>query len=92
MVNKEINKERWKSEEHHKKVIEDIFKFIPEGILVLTDKLNLFMKNKAFQDIVKKYSGKLGYAEKELAEIILEQVKNRITSNDDTEIRISEKQ
>ncbi|MFH1633770.1 MAG: PAS domain-containing protein, partial [Chloroflexota bacterium] len=31
-------------------VIENIFKFVPEGLLVLTDKLNVFRRNKAFED------------------------------------------
>ena len=81
--------ERRKSEEHFREVIENIFKFVPEGLLVFTDKLNLFMKNKAFQNIVNEYSEKLNYTEQELAEIIIEQVKNRIINEDYTEIRIS---
>lgn len=80
------------SEEQHRKVIENIFKFVPDGLLVFTDKLNLFTKNKTFQDIVKKYSAKLNYTEKELMEIIIEQVKNRIINKNYTEIRISKKQ
>jgi len=82
---------RRKSEEQFMKVIENIFKFVPEGLLVFTDKLNLFKKNKAFQDIVKKYSNKLNYTEQELTEIIIQQAKNRIINEDYTEIRISEK-
>ena len=73
------------------KVIENIFKFVPEGLLVLTDKLNLFGENKAFRDIVEKYSTLLNYTEKELAEIIIEQVKDRIINEDKAEIRISKK-
>ena len=79
---------RLKSEEHHRKVIENIFKFVPEGILVLTEKLNLFRENKAFRDIVEKYSTLLNYTEQELAEIIVEQVKERIINDDNAEIRI----
>jgi len=82
--------ERRKTEEHFRKVIENIFKFVPEGLLVFTDKINLFKQNKAFQDIVKKYSSKLNYTERELAEIIIEQVKNRIINEDYADIRIPE--
>jgi len=77
-----------KTEERFRRVIENIFKFVPEGLLTFTDKLNLFRKNKAFQDIVQKYSAKLNYTEQELTEIIIEQVKNRIINEDNTEIRI----
>ena len=79
-------------EERFKSVIENIFKFVPEGLLVFTDKLDLFKKNKAFQDIVQKYSVELNYTERELAEIIIEEVKNRIINDDQREIRISMKQ
>ncbi|MCG2716151.1 MAG: PAS domain-containing protein [Candidatus Marinimicrobia bacterium] len=82
---------RHKTEEHFRKVIENIFTFIPEGLLVFTDKLNLIKQNKAFQDIVKEYAGKLNYTEKELAEIIIEQVKNRIADKDYADIRVSPK-
>ena len=88
----QAEKERRKLEKHYREVIENIFKFMPEGLLVFTDKLSLFKKNKAFQDIVKIYSKSLNYSEEELAEIIIEQVKNKITNKDNTEIRISKKQ
>jgi len=82
---------RRKSEESYMKVIENIFKFVPDGLLVMTDKLNLFRENKAFRDTVEKYSTLLNYTEQELAEIIIEQVKERIINEDNTEIRISRK-
>ncbi|MBU4077599.1 MAG: response regulator, partial [Euryarchaeota archaeon] len=34
-----------KTEEKFRNVIENIFKFVPEGLVVLTDKLNLFRRN-----------------------------------------------
>ncbi len=89
---KRAEEQRRESEEQHRKVIENICKFVPDGLLVFTDKLNLFLKNKAFQDIIQKYSAKLNYTEQELTEIIIEQVKNRIINKDYTEIRISKKQ
>ncbi len=78
-----------KTEKRFRKVIENIFKFVPEGLLVFTDKMNLFKQNKAFQDIVQKYAAKLNYTESELTEIIIEQVKNRVINEDYAEIRIS---
>ena len=71
-----------KKEEHHKAVIENIFKFVPEGVLVLTESLNLLKQNKAFEDIVQKYATLLGYTEQELAEKIIEQLRSRIVSGD----------
>ncbi len=88
---KKMEKMLWKTEEQHKKVIENIFKFVPEGLLVFTDKLDLYKKNKAFRDIVQKYSAKLNYTEQELAEIIIEKVKNRIITGNNTAIRVSKK-
>jgi len=88
---KQAEEARRKTEEHFRKVIENIFKFVPEGLLVFTDKLNLFKQNKAFQEIVKKYAAKLNYTEQELSEIIIEQVKNKIINKDYTEIRIPKK-
>jgi len=89
---KKAEEERLKTEENFREVIENIFKFVPEGLLVFTDKLNLLKENKAFQDIVKEYSAKLNYTEQELREIIIEQVKNRIVKEDHGEIRIAKKQ
>ncbi len=89
---KRAEEARRKTQEHFREVIEDIFIFVPEALLVFTDKVNLFKHNKAFDEIVQEYSGKLGYTEEELAETILKEVKNRIASGDHTEIRIPEKQ
>ena len=82
---------RRKSEERFRKVIENIFEFVPEGLLTFTNKLNLFRTNKAFQDIVHEYSARLNYTEQELTEMIIEQVKNRIINEDYIEIRIPKK-
>lgn len=77
-----------KSEERFKNTIENIFKFVPECILVFSDKLSILRNNKAFKDMVKEYAKGLNYTEKELEEAIIEQVKERIINNDRTEIRI----
>lgn len=90
---KQAEKARLKIEKHFREVIENIFKFVPEGLLVFTDKLNLLRENKTFMDIVREYSAKLNYTEQELMEIIVKQVKDRIVKEDDRgEIRITKKQ
>jgi PAS domain S-box-containing protein len=77
--------------EHFKTVIENIFKFVPESIVVFTAKLNLFKQNKAFDDLLLKYAAKLGYTEQELSEIIIAQIKQRIARGEDKEIKIAKK-
>ena len=81
-----------KTEERFKDVIENIFKFVPEGLLVLTDKLNVFRRNKALEDLVHQYAEKLNYTEDELADIINEQVKIRVASGEKADIRIPRNQ
>jgi PAS domain S-box-containing protein len=80
-----------KTEEKYRKVIENIFKFIPEGLLVLTDKLNVYRRNKALEDLVHQYAEKLDYTEEELAGIINEQVKMRVVSGEISDISIPRK-
>ncbi len=80
-----------KSEAHFRKVIEDIFTFVPEAVIVLTEKLNVYKRNKAFDDIVQEYSPKLQYTKEELTERILQEIKTKITTGDRTEIRIPHK-
>lgn len=79
-------------EEKFRNVVENIFKFVPEGLLVLTDKLNVFRRNKAFEDLVQLYAEKLNYTEEELKGIIIEQVKMRLASGDKSDISIHRKQ
>ena len=81
-----------KTEEKFRNVIENIFKFVPEGLLVLTDKLNVFRRNKALEDLVHQYAEKLNYTEEELADIINEQVKMRVVSGEKSDIRIPRRQ
>jgi len=88
---KKVEEELRENEEQYKNTIENIIKFIPEGLLVFTNKLNLFMKNKSIQDLVSNYAKKLNYSEEELMEIIVEQAKSRIISGDNSEIRIARK-
>lgn len=85
---KRVEEERRKSEERFRKVIEDIFKFVPEAVLVYTRGLNVYKHNKAFQDIVQKYAQKLNYAEEELTDLIIKRVTERLAGSNETEIRI----
>ncbi|MFA5817433.1 MAG: PAS domain-containing protein, partial [Bacteroidales bacterium] len=64
---------------------------VPEGVLVLTESLNLLKHNKAFDNIVQKYAPLLGYTEQELAEKITEQLRSKIATGDTAEIRITKK-
>lgn len=80
-----------RKEEHHKAVVESIFKFVPEGVLVLTESMNLLKHNKAFDNVVQKYAPMLGYTEQELAEKIIEQLRSKILSGDTTEIHVPKK-
>ncbi|MBL7139233.1 MAG: PAS domain S-box protein, partial [Bacteroidales bacterium] len=89
---KQVEENLLKKEEHHRAVIENIFKFVPEGLLVFTKNLNLMKQNKAFEEIVRKYADRLGYTEEELAEKIVEQLRGRIPAGDTTEIHIPEKE
>ncbi|MCL5035181.1 MAG: PAS domain S-box protein, partial [Bacteroidetes bacterium] len=89
---KRAEEERRKSEERFKKAIEDIFKFVPEAVLVFTRSLNVYKHNKAFEDTVQKYAQKLNYAEEELADLIIKQVAERLAESNGTEIRIPRKE
>lgn len=88
---KQAEETRRKTEEKFSDVIENIFKFVPQGLIVLTDKLNIFKKNKAVEDLVRHYAVKLNYSEEELMDILLEQVKTRLITGKKSEIRISGK-
>jgi PAS domain-containing protein len=77
-----------KTEEKFRTVIENIFKFVPESLVVFTDKLNLFRRNKAFEDLVRRYAVKLNYSEEELADMLIEQIKTKLVTGEKSEIRI----
>jgi len=80
-----------KKDEHYRNVIESIFRFVPEGLLVLSEDFNPLKQNKAFGELVQQYAAQLGYTEQELAELITEQVRRKILSEDTTEIQIPKK-
>ncbi|MDP2993918.1 MAG: PAS domain S-box protein, partial [Anaerolineales bacterium] len=64
-----------KKDEHYRNVIESIFRFVPEGLLVLSEDFSPLKQNKAFGELVQQYAAQLGYTEQELAELITEQVR-----------------
>jgi hypothetical protein len=80
-----------KKDEHHRNVVESIFRFVPEGLLVFAENFTPLKQNKAFEEIVQQYAVRLGYTEQELAELITEQVRSRLLSGDTTEIHIPKK-
>ncbi|MDP2993543.1 MAG: hypothetical protein Q8N46_00305, partial [Anaerolineales bacterium] len=63
----------------------------PEGLLVLSEDFSPLKQNKAFGELVQQYAAQLGYTEQELAELITEQVRRKILSEDTTEIQIPKK-
>ena len=71
-----------KKDEHHRTVVENIFKFVPEGLLVFTENFILLKHNKAFEEIVQEYAALLGYAEQKLTEKIIEQCRTKIERGD----------
>lgn len=79
-------------EAHFGRVIEQIFAVVPDAVMVLTERLNLYKQNKAFDTIVERYATKLGYAKEELAGRILQELKGKITGGERSEIRIPPKQ
>jgi PAS domain S-box-containing protein len=80
-----------KEQERRRNVVENIFKFVPEGLLVFTDKLNLLKRNKAFEELVQNYALKLNYTEEELENVILEKIKQIALSGGAADIRIPRK-
>jgi PAS domain S-box-containing protein len=80
-----------KSHEDYRRVIEDIFKFVPEPLLVFTGNLNLFKDNQAFEDLLRTHAPKLNYTEPELRETLLQGIRAKVLSGDAGEIRIPPK-
>lgn len=80
-----------KSHEHYLRVVEDIFRFVPESLLVFTGNMDLYKHNKAFEDLVRSYAQKLNYTEPELRELILREIRAKVLMVDSGEIRIPPK-
>jgi PAS domain S-box-containing protein len=88
---KRMEEEKHRLEERSRKVVEDIFRFIPEGVLVFSRKMELLRQNQAFRELVSGYAGRLGFAEDELENLIIDKIKAGMVDKNIKEIRISRK-
>ena len=88
---KQAEEEKHRLEERSRKVVEDIFRFIPEGVLVFSRKMELLRQNQAFRELVSGYAGRLGFAEDELENLIIDKIKAGMVDKNIKEIRISRK-
>ena len=88
---KRAEEEKRRLEERSLKVVEDIFRFIPEGVLVFSRKMELLRQNQAFRELVSGYARRLGFAEDELENQIIDKIKAGMGDKNIKEIRISRK-
>jgi PAS domain S-box-containing protein len=88
---KQAEEEKRRLEERSRKVVEDIFRFIPEGVLVFSRKMELLRQNQAFRELVSGYAKRLGFAEDELENLIIDKIKAGMGDKKIKEIRISRK-
>ena len=86
-----MEEEKRRLEERSRKVVEDIFRFIPEGVLVFSRKMELLRQNQAFRELVSGYARRLGFAEDELENLIIDKVKAGLRDNNIKEIKITRK-
>jgi PAS domain S-box-containing protein len=88
---KRAEEEKRRLEERSRKIVEDIFRFIPEAVLVFSRKMELLRQNQAFRELVSGYAGRLGFSEDELGNFIIDKIKAGLGDNNIKEIRISRK-
>ena len=88
---KQAEEEKHRMEERSRKVVEDIFRFIPEGVLVFSRKVELLRQNQTFRGLVSGYAKRLGFTEDELENLIMDKVKAGLRDNNIKEIRIARK-
>ncbi|MBU1858330.1 MAG: hypothetical protein KKC28_15230, partial [Verrucomicrobia bacterium] len=88
---KRAEEEKHLMEERSRKVVEDIFRFIPEGILVFSRKMELLRQNQAFRELVSGYARRLGFTEDELGNLIIDKIKAGLRDNNLKEIKIARK-
>jgi PAS domain S-box-containing protein len=86
---KRAEEEKHRMEERSRKVVEDIFRFIPEGVLVFSRKMELLRQNQAFRDLVSGNARRLGFDEDELENLIIDKIKAAMGKENIKEIRIS---
>jgi two-component system cell cycle sensor histidine kinase/response regulator CckA len=88
---RQAEEEKRRMEERSRKIVEDIFRFIPEGVLVFSRKMELLRQNQAFRELVSGYAKRLGFAEDELENLIVDKIKAAMGDKNVKEIRISRK-
>jgi len=88
---KRAEEEKRRLEERSRKVVEDIFRFIPEGVLVFSRKMELLRQNQAFRELVSGYAKRLGFAEDDLENLIVDKIKAAMGDENIKEIRVSRK-
>jgi hypothetical protein len=88
---KQAEQEKLRLEERSRKVVEDIFRFIPEGVLVFSRKMEFLRQNQSFRELVSGYAQRLGFAEDELGNLIIDKIKAGMGDKKIKEIRISRK-
>jgi PAS domain S-box-containing protein len=88
---KRMEEEKRRMEERSHKLVDDVFRFIPEGVLVFSRKMELLRQNQAFRELVSGYARRLGFAEDELENLIIDKVKAGLRDNNIKEIKIARK-
>jgi len=88
---KRMEEEKHRMEERSHKLVDDVFRFIPEGVLVFSRKMELLRQNQAFRELVSGYARRLGFAEDELENLIIDKVKAGLRDNNIKEIKIARK-
>ncbi len=88
---KRHEEEKRRLEERSRKVVEDVFRFIPEGVLVLSQKMDILRQNQAFRELVSGHAKRLGFTEDELGNLIMDKIKAGLRDNNLKEIRIPRK-
>jgi PAS domain S-box-containing protein len=88
---KRMEGEKRRLEERSHKLVDDVFRFLPEGILVFSHKMEVLRQNQAFRELVSGYARRLGFAEDELENLIVDKIKAAMGDENIKEIRISRK-
>ena len=88
---KRMEEEKRRLEERSHKLVDDVFRFIPEGVLVFSRKMELLRQNQAFRELVSRYARRLGFDEDELENLIIDKIKAGLGDNNIKEIKIARK-
>jgi signal transduction histidine kinase/CheY-like chemotaxis protein len=85
-------KEKLRIEQRSREFSEDIFNFIPEGILVLSHEMDLLRNNRSFHDLVCKHAKRLGYTGEEFEAMIINNIRTGLREGNLEELRIVAKE